>query len=141
MAVEKKRVFKSKKKLSGGRCVYRAWKDWEVGDCIVGTYKGSKTDNYDKPNWLIEVEEATFGSSPKEAKKLKGLTIGLNSAGQLDKAMEKVSEGEMIQVMYNGTAEIEKGKYAGKDAHQIEVDIVSEGEDDEEYNEEDEDDL
>lgn len=141
-----KRVFKSKKKLSGGRCTYRAWGEWEVGDYIIGTYKGSREDQYNKPNWLVAVEEAEFSDS-KAAKKLIGQTIGLNSAGQLNKAMEKVEEGDMIQVMYNGTSEIEKGKYAGKDAHLIEVDLVEEDDgsgDEEEYedeSEEDEDDL
>ena len=134
-----KRVFKSKKKLSGGRCTYRAWKDWEVGDYIIGQYKGSKTDNYDKPNWLVLVEEASFADK-KEAKKLEGQVIGLNSNGMLNKAMERVEEGDMIQVMYNGTSEIEKGKYAGKDAHLVEVDLVTEddGSDEEEEIEDDE---
>lgn len=122
-----KRVFKSKKKLSGGaRCVYRAWKEWEVGDIIIGVYTGSRIDNYDKPNWMLEVLDAQFASKPKTAKKLIGQTIGLNSTGQLNNAMEKVEEGQIIQVMYNGMAEMEKGKYAGKDAHQVEVDIVEE---------------
>ena len=140
-----KRVFKSKKKLSGGRCVYRAWKDWEVGDYVIGTYKGSKQDQYDKPNWMIQVEECGFVDR-KAAKKLDGQVIGLNSSGQLNKAMEHVEEGDMIQVMYNGTSEITEGKYAGKDAHLIEVDLVEEeganfdaSDDDEE--ETDEDDL
>lgn len=132
-----KRVFKSKKKLSGGRCTYRAWKEWDVGDYIIGKFKGSKTDNYDKPNWLVEVVDAAFVEH-KLARKLIGQTIGLNSSGQLNKAMEKVEEGDLIQVMYNGTSEIEKGKYAGKDAHLIEVDLVQEDvdEDDDEENEE-----
>ena len=120
-----KRVFRSKKKLSGSRCVYRAWKTWSVGDLIIGTYRGSKIDNYDKPNWIIDVIDAQF-SKKKEGEKLVGQTIGLNSAGGLDKAMEKVEEGTVIQVMYNGTSTIEKGKYAGKDAHNIEVDLVEE---------------
>lgn len=137
-----KRVFKSKKKVSGGRCVYRAWKDWEIGDLVIGTYKGSKIDNYKKPNWLVEVEDAQF-QNHKEGKKLMGQVIGLNSCGQLDKAMEEVSEGDMIQVMYNGTSEIQKGKYAGKDAHLVEVDIVEEdngdsNDDEEEENEDEE---
>lgn len=120
-----KRVFKSKKKLSGGRCTYRAWGEWEVGDLIIGKFKGSKVDQFKKPNWLVEVEDAMFADA-KAAKKLIGQVIGLNSAGQLDKAMEKVEEGDMIQVLYNGTSEIESGKYAGKDAHLIEVDLVEE---------------
>lgn len=137
MPATEKRVFKSKKKLSGGRCTYRPWKDWEVGDLIIGKYKGSKIDNYEKPNWLIEVLDAQFAKK-KEASKLVGQTIGLNSAGQLDKAMEHVSEGDTVQVLYNGTSQIEKGKYKGKDAHLIEVDLVEEeGEESDEAEDED----
>jgi len=142
--MEAKRVFKSKKKLSGSRCTYRAWKNWAVGDYLIGKYVGSKTDNYDKPNWMVEVVEASF-SKKKESKELIGQIIGLNSAGQFDKAMEKVAEGELVQVMYNGMGEIEKGKYAGKDAHSIEVDLVTEDGDDDsdsdEYEDEDEEGL
>jgi hypothetical protein len=129
-----KRVFKSKKKLSGGPSVYRPWKDWEFGDLIIGTYKGSRTDKYGNPSWLIDVVDAQFISG-KDAKKVIGKTIGLNSAGQLNKAMAKVEEGEMVQIMYNGSAQIEGGKYKGKDAHLIEVDLVVEEGDDEEDNE------
>lgn len=120
-----KRTFVSKKKLSGTRCTYRAWKDWEEGDYLIGTFKGTKTDNYDKPNYLVQVEEAEFANK-KESKKLIGQVIGLNSAGSLDKAMENVVEGDMVQVLYNGMGQIEKGKYAGKEAHAIEVDLVEE---------------
>jgi hypothetical protein len=135
-----KRVFKTKKKLSGGRAEYRPWRDWSVGDIVIGKYKGSKIDNYEKPNWLIEVVDAQF-SKKKDGDKLVGKVLGLNSAGQLDKAMEGVNEGEMIQVHYVGTSTIEKGKYKGKDAHQIEVDIVVEegDEDEDDMMEEDED--
>ena len=126
-----KRTFKAKKKLSGGRAAYRPWKEWEVGDYIIGVFKGTKTDNYDKDNYLIEVEDV--GGPSKALKKLIGQTLGLNETGQLKKAMAKVEEGEIVQVMYNGMAEIEGGKYKGKEAHSIEVDLMSaEGEDEDE---------
>lgn len=100
-----------------------------------------KEDNYEKPNWLIEVEEAVFADED-EAEKLIGKQIGLNSNGQLDKAMEKVEEGQYVQVTYNGKSEIEKGKYAGKEAHLVGVDLVEvegEEEEEEEVEEEEED--
>ncbi len=62
-----KRTFKSKKKVSKVRAEYRAWKEWAVGDMIVGEYKGSQIDNYDKPNWLIKIETAFFPKKPKLA--------------------------------------------------------------------------
>lgn len=145
-----KRMFKSKKKVSSVRAVYRKWADWEAGDILIGTYKGSQIDSYDKPNWLIEVEDAQF-TDVKLVKSLmpkgdKKIVIGLNSSGKLDKAMEQVEIGEMVQVEYKGTSTIEKGKYKGKEAHDIEVDIVEEEGDEDEVDEdededEDEDDL
>lgn len=141
MANGNKRVFKTKKKLSGGRSVFRKWNEWEEGDYIIGKYVGMKEDNYEKPNWLIEVEEAVFADED-EAEKLIGKQIGLNSNGQLDKAMEKVEEGQYVQVTYNGKSEIEKGKYAGKEAHLVGVDLVEvegEEEEEEEVEEEEED--
>ncbi len=139
-----KRVFKSRKKLSSTRCVYRKWSEWDAGDILIGTYKGSQIDNYDKPNWLVEVVEAQF-SNAKEAKKIADQIIGLNSTGKLDKAMDQVEIGQMIQLEYKGMSTIEKGKYKNKDAHDIEVDLVTEdnGEEDEGEEEEtdEEDDL
>jgi len=134
-----KRVFKTAKKLSGSRQVYRKWSEWNEGDILIGKYKGFKEDQYEKPNWLVEVEDACF-SNAKEAKELVGKVIGLNSSGQLDKAMEKLTEGQWVQITYNGTAEIEKGKFKGKDAHVIEVDLLVE-DGAEEASEEDFDDL
>lgn len=146
-----KRIFKSKKKLSTVKAVYRKWNEWDVGDILIGTYKGSQTDNYDKPNWLIEVEDAQF-SNAKDAKKLmpKGgekVIIGLNSAGKLDGALEQIEIGDMVQIEYKGMSEIESGKFKGKDAHDIDCDLVEEddGEEDEdsddEVDEDEEDDL
>lgn len=131
-----KRKFKSKKKLSSTRATYRPWKEWETGDIIIGVFKSSQTDNYDKPNWLVEVVEAFFPGKPKLAKKLVGQVLGLNSNGKLDKAMEGVEPGDMIQVEYKGMSTIEKGKYKGKDAHDVEVDLVEEEGDEDESEEE-----
>lgn len=142
MANGTKRVFKTKKKLSGGRSIFRKWNEWEEGDYIIGKYVGMKEDNYDKPNWMVQVEEAVFADE-EEAAKLVGKQIGLNSNGQLDKAMEKVEEGQFVQVTYNGKSEIEKGKYAGKEAHLVGVDLVEEDDgstEEEEETEEEEDD-
>lgn len=134
-----KRKYKAKKKLTGTRAVYRPWKEWEVGDIIIGVYQGSQTDNYDKPNWLFEVVDAFFQKKPKTAAKLVGQVIGLNSNGKLDKAMKKVEPGVMVQVEYKGMGTIEGGKYKGKDAHDVAVDLVEEDdgrERDEEFDDE-----
>jgi hypothetical protein len=142
-----KRIYKSTKKLSSVKATYRKWSDWDAGDILIGTYKGSQTDSYDKPNWLIEVEDAQF-TDAKAAKKLmpKGdekVVLGLNSSGKFDLAMEQVEVGDIVQVEYKGMSVIEKGKYKGKDAHDIEVDLVEEDgadfdKDEDESDEEDE---
>jgi len=148
-----KRKFKSKKKLSSTRAEYRPWKEWETGDIIIGIFKGTQTDNYDKPNWLFEVVEAFFVKKPKLAASLVGKVVGLNSNGKLDKAMDAAEVGKMYQVEYEGMSTIEKGKYKGKDAHSVSVEEVEEEteeeeveetedeENEEETEEEDEDDL
>lgn len=118
-----KRVFKKTRKVSTVRAEYRKWGEWEEGDIVIGKYIGTQIDSYDKPNYLLEVEDAQFNDS-KAGKNLIGKTLGLNSNGKLDKAMKSVEEGDMVQVEYKGMGSIEKGKYKGKDAHDVEVDIV-----------------
>lgn len=127
-----KRVFKTKKKVSGSRGTFRKWSEWTEGDVVVGKFVSQGEDQYENPSWTIEVIEATF-SDRKLAKSLAGKNLILNSAGQLNKAMEKVEEGQLVQITYNGTSEIEKGKFKGKDAHLMDVEIVEEddGSDDE----------
>lgn len=135
-----KRVFKKKKKLSGGPKNFRKWADWDEGDYVIGKYVGTHTDQYDKECMKLEVADAEFRKKA-EAKKLIGKVMVLNAAGQLNKAMEEMEEGQMIQVTYQGTSTIEKGKYKGKDAHVIEVDTVEEDDGSEESEEEESEDY
>lgn len=140
-----KRVFKKTKKMSGGPKTFRAWKEWKVGDYVIGEYVGVHTDQYDKECRIIKVLDAEF-TKKADVKKIMGQNLVLNSAGQMDAAFVdkngnvKIEEGQIVQIMYNGTSQITKGKYAGKDAHLIEVDLVEEeGDEDEEDEELDED--
>ena len=136
---KEKRVFKTVRKVSGVRKAFRAWKDWEEGDVVIGTYMGQHEDNYDKSNPYIKVEDAQFADDSGEEFFEKNLV--LNSTGMLDKAFEEIEEGQLVQVTYMGMQEIEKGKYAGKNSHVIEVALVTEDDgeedsEDEEYEEE-----
>lgn len=127
-----KRVFKTKKRVSGVRATYRPWKEWDENDIVVGKFLAQKEDDYGNPSWIIEIEEAML-KDKKLSKSLVGQNLCLNSAGQLNKAMEQVSVGEIVQVEYMGTSTIEKGKYKGKESHLMEVNVmVEEGEDAEE---------
>ena len=135
-----KRVFKTTKKLTSGGGTYRKWADWTEGDVLICKFVSEGVDTtYGKPTWTVKVEEAMF-SDEDAGHVLKGKNLTLNSNGQFDKAMAQVSEGDMIQITYNGVSEIEKGKYRGKDAHQVEVELVVEegAEDSEEYDSEEE---
>lgn len=141
-----KRKFKPRKVLSGVRTEYRAWKEWDEEDVIVFKLIGSSPNkkNKNKKDWIVEVVEVFF-TDKKEEKRLKpGTRLTLNSAGQLDKGLEQVEEGALVQVTYNGSQEMEGGNYAGQMAHTMEVIEVSEddgSDEDEESDEEEEYDL
>jgi hypothetical protein len=137
-----KRTFTTKKKLSGVKTEYRAWKEWDEGDILIGKLVGSSQNrkNKSKKDWMLQVEECEF-SDKKEEKRLRGKTVTLNTAGQLDKGMEQVDEGQLVQITYNGSKEMQGGEYEGQMAHTMEVELVSEeGEEPEEAEEEEEED-
>jgi hypothetical protein len=101
-----------------GQSSYRAWKNWEEGDYLVGKYVSQHEDNYGKPNYKVEVIEAGFTSA--DAPKT-GTMFTFNSSGTLNKAMEEVKEGDVIKVIYIGEKITPKGKYKGKPYHAMEV--------------------
>ena len=120
-----KRKFVSKKSIGGLSKVYRPWDEYDVGDIVVGKYIGKHTDNYDKECFVIKVESA-FWKDKKAQTNVEGKNLVLNSAGVLNKAMKDANEGEIIQVEYTGKSMMEKGKYAGKEAHTMQVDVMEE---------------
>lgn len=122
--MEQKRVWKKKGSVvNAGGAMYRPWGQFSEGDILVGQYVAQKTDQYDKPNWHIKVEEA-FTKDKKFQKEVIGKVFGMNSAGKLDKGMRELEIGAFIQVEYKGSSEIESGKYAGKESHDFQVDLV-----------------
>jgi hypothetical protein len=138
-----KRVFKTKKTLSGTKSEFRAWKEWSEGDYVIGQLIGTNQNkkNKSKKDWIIKVEDAEFEDS-KLARELVGKNLTLNTAGQLDKGMDQVEIGDLVKVMYNGSAEMQGGDYKGEMAHNMEVSLVEEesddSEDDEDLDEEEE---
>lgn len=145
-----KRVFKTKKVLSGVQTQYRAWKDWDEGDVIICTLRGTSQNrkNKSKVDWIVEIEEAFFADKAAQKKFKPGTTLTLNCAGQLDKGMEQIEVGETVQITYNGAKEMKGGEYEGQMAHTMEVIQMAEddgSDDSEDYEdeeaEEDEDDL
>jgi hypothetical protein len=129
-----KRTFRTKKKLSGVKTEFRSWKEWDEGDVIVAKLVGDAPNkmNAEKKDWIVEVVEACFADK-KEEKRVKGKTLTLNTAGQLDKGMEQVPLGGHAQITYNGQVAMKGGNYKGKMAHTMEVELVEEeGEESEE---------
>lgn len=122
-----KRVFKTAKKLTAGPSVYRTWTEWEEGDLFVGRYTGSTENKKFKGqyNYSFEVEYAEFKDRKKE-KEVIGKTLTLNQCGMLSKAMDKTSEGTLLQLTYTGKHEIQNGPMAGKESHTMEIVEVEE---------------
>jgi hypothetical protein len=139
---QKKRSFKTKKVLSGMKSEYRAWKEWEEGDVLVCKLLGSSKNkkNPTKNDWLVEVIEPFFADKAEMKRLKKGTRLTLNSAGQLDKGMEQIETGSLVQITYNGAQAMKGGSYKGQMAHTMEVIEVEEdnGDEDEEDYEADE---
>lgn len=116
----------------GGSKIFRPWGHWTEGDVIIGKFTGTSEDNFGNENYDIEVSEVEFDQKRIQYKNKKGEDsvleepkIGdifcLNSCGALEKAMEKCDIGDIIKVIYTGTILLNKGKFAGKEAHTMKV--------------------
>lgn len=101
-----------------GKSSYKAWGKWAIGDYLVGKYISEGEDSYGNPSYKVEVIEAEFeeGDTPKPA-----TIFSFNSSGTLNKAMESVSVGDIVKVIYKGQETLTKGKYKGKAFHTMEV--------------------
>lgn len=119
-----KRVFKTVRKLAGQKN-FRKWEDWSLGDILIGEYVGIHNDQYGHDCPVLKVLDAQF-KKESEGDKLLDKELVLNACGALDKAMEGLQIGQIIQVTYNGKAAIEKGIYKGKEAHSLSIDLVEE---------------
>ena len=111
----------SKFKEIGGSKVYRGWKNWAEGEFIQGVLVGQSTDNYGKPNWHIQVVETNIEDQDEI---IEGATVGLNSCGGLDFKLAQVEEGESVYIEYDGTTALTKGKFKGKDCHNVIVKVM-----------------
>jgi len=77
-----KRTFKTKKKLSGVRTEYRAWKEWDEGDVLIGKLVGSSQNRKNKWSSPVAIALAktelgkAMGMSPKKIDHLIGAELG-----------------------------------------------------------------
>lgn len=121
---EVKRKFKTKRELTAS-VTYRGYKEWAVGDIVIGEIVDFRKDDYGGTGVVINVLDCQFS---KDAKKYEGKKLYLNSCAVIKKlqADELLSIGQTIQVEYKGTSVTKKGKYAGKDFHEVGIQIVEE---------------
>lgn len=120
----------------GGAKVYRPWVGWTEGDMFEGRLTGTTEDNYGKTNWEFETISLDFDEDISTVIPQKGKNAGkevsykapkvgdifvLNSAGSLDKAMEKVDMGDKVKVIYEGTIILPSGDNKGAEAHSMKV--------------------
>jgi len=120
-----KRKYETKRSMTLQK-VYRKWSEFSVGDVVVGKYVADHEDNYDKNNPVLKIEECFF----KDGKDLKGQNLVINACGTVNQAFyngkDPIKKGEIVQIEYTGTIEMENGKYAGKDCHTMNIDVVGE---------------
>jgi len=142
---EQKRVFKSKGILSGVRSEYHAWDAWDEGDTIICKLSGTEPNrlNKTKVNWKVEPLEVHMKNKKEQKRLASAKLVTLNCAGQLDKGLQQVAVGDIVQITYNGKKEMEGGDFSGKMAHLHEVILMTEdtGEEEESYDDEDSEDI
>lgn len=100
-------------KQSTGNAYFHGWKEWKKGDSIIGEYLSSYESSYKGQkniNFRVKVLESTFKIKDDAGKfiDLKEKVLVLNGVGQLNKFMQDVKEGMLIEVVYGG-------KLPGKD--------------------------
>ena len=118
------RQFKTKQVLTLAK-MFRKWSEYSTGDILIGEVVGTHKDQYDKENLIVKVLDAQF---KKDSAKFQGKNLVLNNVGFLNKHVEdgSIGLGSVIQITYNGTSTIEKGKFKGKEAHTGMVEILEE---------------
>lgn len=113
------RIFKPKQVLAGS-FLYKKWGDWKAGDWFCGEYQGqSETpDKYKHFSSRFKV----LDSNCLEV----GKVYQLNYNTALDKAVEKITVGDVIELRYGGKSTISKGPNAGSEYHSLEIDLMEE---------------
>lgn len=94
-------------KGNSGPIYFRGWNDYKVGDYVIGEYLSSYETTYrgkTSPNFRIKVLECNFKVTNKEGKVVDPTNdaIVLNGNGRLNKFMEKVTPGMLVEIVYGG---------------------------------------
>ncbi len=105
-----------------GQTAYKAWKEWEAGEYLVGKYVSEGQDKFGNSNYKVEVIDSNF----EQKKPAVGSFFTLNSSGSMKKAFEDIEEGQVVKVIYKGEDVISKGKFKGKPFHNMEILVAGE---------------
>lgn len=111
----------------GGASKYRKYDTWDVGDQIAGELVSISKDQFGKPAYVIKVQDVMFKKTSEQP--AIGESFTLNSAGGLEYKIEQaggINVGDVMGVEYNGKVTVEKGKWKGKQTHDIDL-FVSRG--------------
>lgn len=89
-----------------GPAYFKGWKEWEAGNYVIGEYISSYESTYrgqTSMNYRVKVLECDF-TVTKDGEELDptGEVIVLNGNGKLNKFMEKVTAGMLVEVVYGG---------------------------------------
>lgn len=107
MSAQKQRYFKPVVKAqSGGPAFFKGWKEWDAGNYVIGEYLSSFESTYrgqTSTNYRVKVIECDF-TVTKDGEELDptGETLVLNGNGRLNKFMNDVKPGMLIEVAYGG---------------------------------------
>lgn len=138
-----KRTYTPTKQLSGKPMKFRTWADYSAGDVMIVKYVKTTPNKYNdaKPNHVVEVVELFLKDAKIQKEWVEGTHVCLNTMGMLDKALDGIKSGDMVQITYTGSNMMEKGKFAGKSAHGVDVIAMEEDDSISDSNIEDEFDL
>lgn len=112
----------------GGSAKYRKYDLWDAGDQLAGRVVEIRKDKFGKPAYVVEVQDVAFKKSSEQPSV--GELFLVNNAGGLQYKIDQVGGvviGDVIGIEYNGKVDIQKGKWKGSKAHDIDFFISKEG--------------
>jgi hypothetical protein len=112
----------------GGSAKYRKYDLWDAGDQLAGRVVEIRKDKFGKPAYVVEVQDVAFKKTSEQPSV--GDLFLVNNAGGLQYKIDQVGGvviGDVIGIEYNGKVDIQKGKWKGSKAHDIDFFISKEG--------------
>jgi hypothetical protein len=102
---------------------FRSWKDWSVGEFVIGKLVDivPNTKNPKNNDLILEVLELGF--------KMDGVTVGsrfsVNGCASVQRAIDAgIEENDIVRVEYRGQETVKTGQWKGTKTHVIEVSVA-----------------